>query len=62
MASLANDPIMLERFIWSLRHLECQNLSLISDSIGIPNGGEKSGKISEEQEQESAESYLCRRG
>ena len=34
------------------RHLECQNPSIISDSIGIPNRGEKSGKMSEEQEEE----------
>ena len=28
--SLANDPIMSERLIWLFRHLECQNLSIIS--------------------------------
>ena len=33
-----------------LRHLECQNPFIISDSIGIPNGGEKNGKMSEEEE------------
>ena len=31
---LANDPIMMGRSIWLLRHLECQNPSIISDSIG----------------------------
>ena len=39
-------------------HLECQNLSIISDSIGIPNGGEKNGKMSEEEEQEWKEGIL----
>ena len=33
LALLANVPIMLERSIWSFRHLECQNPSIISDSI-----------------------------
>ena len=31
---LANDPIMLGRSIWSFKHLEHQNQSVISDSIG----------------------------
>ena len=44
---LANDFIMLERSICLFRHLECQNLSIISDSIGIPNGGEKIEKSEE---------------
>ena len=52
---LANDPIISGRLIQLFRNLECQNPSFISDSIGIPNGGGKSGKMSEEQEQE--ESY-----
>ena len=34
VAPLANDPIMLERLIRSLTHLEHQNLSIILDSIG----------------------------
>ena len=34
MAPLANDPIMSGRLIQSLRHLECQNPFIISDSIG----------------------------
>ena len=33
MAPLGNDPIMSVRLIRSFRHLECQNLSFISDSI-----------------------------
>ena len=41
---LANDPIMKKRSIQSFRHLECQNLSIISESIGIPNGSKKMGK------------------
>ena len=31
---LSNDPIMSKRLIQSFRHLEHQNLSIISDSIG----------------------------
>ena len=34
MAPLANDPIMSRRLIRSFRHLEYQNPSIISDSIG----------------------------
>ena len=41
---LANDPIMLERSIQLFRHLEHQNPSIISESIGIPNGSKKMGK------------------
>ena len=52
LVPLASYPIMLERSIRSFRHLECQNLSIMSDSIGIPNGSKKNGKMSEEQEQE----------
>ena len=48
---LASDPIMLGRLIWWFRHLENQNLSIISDYIGIPNGSKKMEK-SEEQEEE----------
>ena len=33
LAPLVNVPIMLERLIWLLRHLECQNLSIILDSV-----------------------------
>ena len=39
-----NDPIILGRLIWLFRHLECQNMSVISNFIGIPNGGVKNGK------------------
>ena len=56
MALLANDPIMSGRLIRSFRHLECQNLSIISESIGIPNGSKKKGKKSEEEE----DSYIYR--
>ena len=58
MAPLVNDPIMQKRSIWSFRYLECQNPSFISDSMGIPNEGRKSEKMSEEL----AESYSYRRG
>ena len=44
MAPLANDPIMSGRSIQLFRHLECQNPSIISESIGIPNGSKKMGK------------------
>ena len=33
VAPLENDPIMSGRLIWSFRHLEHQNPSIISDSI-----------------------------
>ena len=57
MASLAHDPIMLGRLILLFIHLECQNLSIISDSISIPNGIEKKWeKSKEEQEREESES------
>ena len=36
--------IMSGRLIWLFRNLECQNPSIISESIGIPNGSEKIGK------------------
>ena len=57
MALLVNDPIMLGRLIWLFRHLECQNPSIISDSIGIPNGSEKWEKSEQELEEEESESY-----
>ena len=41
---LANDPIMSGRSIQSFRHLECQNPSIILDSIGIPRWLWKMGK------------------
>ena len=45
------------------RHLECQNPSIISESIGIPNGSKKNGKKSEEEEHGGTEeSYSYRRG
>ena len=50
MAQPADDPIMLARLIRSFRHLECQNPSIISESIGIPNGSEKMGNKSEEEQ------------
>ena len=34
MALLANNLSKLDRLIWSFRHLEHQNLSIVSDSIG----------------------------
>ena len=34
VAPLANDSIMSWRSIWSFRHLECQNPSIISEDIG----------------------------
>ena len=60
----ADDPIMSVKSILLFRYLKCQNPSIISDSIGIPHGGEKSGKMSEEQEEQemAAESYSYRRG
>ena len=40
---LSNDPIMSGRLIQSFRHLQCQNLSIISESIGIPNRSKQWG-------------------
>ena len=54
----ADDPIMMGRSLWLFRHLECQNLSIISDSGRIPNGGEKNGNMSEEEEQEENRGIL----
>ena len=44
MAPPANNLNMSGTSIWSFRHLECRNPSIISESIGIPNGSEKMGK------------------
>merc|ERR1712089_39683 len=44
VAPPANNLIILGTSIQSFRHLECQNPSIISESIGIPNGSEKTGK------------------
>ena len=41
LAPLANDPILLGRSIWSFRHLDCQNPSIISDSIDRRRGWEE---------------------
>ena len=41
LAPLANDPIMLGRPIRSFRHLEHQNLSIISDLIDRERVGEQ---------------------
>ena len=44
VAPPGNNLIMSATSIRSFRHLECQNPSIISESIGIPNGSEKMGK------------------
>ena len=44
VAPPANNLIMSVTLIQSFRHLECQNPSIISESIGIPNGSKKQGK------------------
>ena len=59
LALFANDPIMLGRSIRSFGHLECQNPSIISESIGILNGGKKWEK-SEEESEESERRNLIR--
>ena len=41
MAPPANNLIMSGTLIRSFRHLEHQNTSIISESIGIPNGSKK---------------------
>ena len=55
---------MLETLIWLFRHLEHQNPSIISESIGIPNGSEKMGKSEERRNgtERNTESYSYRRG
>ena len=66
VAQIANGPIMSERSIRLFRHLDCQNLSIISESIGIPNGSEKMGKkVRSRRNTEhggGTESYSYRRG
>ena len=52
MAPLPNHPIMSGISIGLFRHLEHQNLSIISDYIGIPNRSKKNGEKSKEQEEE----------
>ena len=62
LAPLVNDPIMQRRLIRSFRHLECQNPSIISESIGIPNGSEKMGKkVRNTERNGGTESYSYRR-
>ena len=52
LAPFANVPIMSGRSIRLFRHLECHNLSIISDYIGIPNGSKNWGENEDKQEQE----------
>ena len=49
VAPLENDPIMSGRSIRSFRHLEHQNPSIISDSIGRARMAAKNRKKSEEK-------------
>ena len=51
-APLKNDPILLGRSILSFRHLELQNLSIISDFRQSQDGTRKSEEQEEEQEGE----------
>ena len=59
MAPPANNLIMLGTSIRSFRHLECQNPSIISESIGIPN---ESKKMEKKVRRNGTESYSYRRG
>ena len=52
----ANNIIMSGTSIRLFRHLECQNPSIISESIGIPNGSEKMGKKVRNTEEHVGES------
>ena len=54
---LENEPIMSERLIWSFRHLECQNPSIISDSLGIPRWKQKTGEKERSRGNRTEESY-----
>ena len=58
MAPPENNLIMSATLIQLCRHLECQNPSIISEYIGIPNGSEKIGK----KVRNGTESYSYRRG
>ena len=51
VAPLENDPILLGRSIRSFRHLELQNVSIISDFTQIQDGA----TIPEEEEKEQEE-------
>ena len=55
---MANGSIMSGTSIWSFRHLEHQNLSIISYYISIPNGSKKKWGKSEEQEEEGNLIYI----
>ena len=57
-APLANDPIMAGRSIRSFRHLEHQNPSIISDSIGRARMAAKNGKKSEEEKKKEKKEIL----
>ena len=50
VAPHANDPIMSGRLIQLFRHLEHQNPSIISDSIGRARMAAKKQEKSEEEE------------
>ena len=56
VAPLKNDPILLGRSIWSFRHLEHQNPSIISDFRHRQDGAIKSEKEQEQPEQEESTS------
>ena len=62
MAPPANNLIMSGTLIQSFRHLECQNPSIISESIDIPNGSEKMGKKVRNGTRNGTVSYSYRRG
>ena len=60
-----NNLIMLRTSIQLFRHLEHQNTSIISESIGIPNGSKKIGKKVRRNggtRRNGMESYSYRRG
>ena len=55
MAPLASDPIMWGRSIQLFRHLEHQNLSIISDFIDSKEKSEEQGKEQEEKHKQEEE-------
>ena len=64
LVPLANDPIMQKRLIWSFRHLECRNPSIISEDIGrarmvqqFQNGTEEQNGGTEERNRRTE--YSC---
>ena len=55
LVPLANDPIKSGTLIWSFRHLEHQNLSIISEDIG-------QARMVQQFQRRNGTEYSCLRG